>query len=154
MTLGPRLRRVSSTLCPVSMSSASLFDTRSSTLTPPPSILPNAPRITRERSESGSACWAGPPPSGSGPRPRLDVRELVGQSICSDLGVVGRLGTQPVAVGKAEEAAQAQVGVGGHGTPAGDDLADALRGHTDLLGEAILREAHRQKKLLAQQLAG
>src|SRR5450756_1142650 len=34
-----------------------------------------------------SACWAGPPPSGSGPRPRLDVSQLLGQSICSDLGV-------------------------------------------------------------------
>ena len=40
---------------------------------------------------------------------------------------MGRLGAQPVAVGKAEKPAQAQVSVGGDGAFAGHDVADALR---------------------------
>jgi hypothetical protein len=43
------------------------------------------------------------------------------------------LGTQPVSVGKTEEPAQAQVGVGGYGALARHDVTDALRRCADLL---------------------
>jgi len=39
------------------------------------------------------------------------VSPLIGQRLLCDLGVIGRLSAQPVAVGEAEEAAQEQVGV-------------------------------------------
>ena len=45
------------------------------------------------------------------------MRQLLGQRLLGDLRVAGHLSAQPVAVGEAEEAAQAQVGIGGQGTP-------------------------------------
>ena len=45
------------------------------------------------------------------PRPRLDLRQRIRERIFRNLDVVGRLGTQPVAVRQPEELAQAQVGV-------------------------------------------
>ena len=64
-----------------------------------------------------------------------------------------RLGVQPIAVGKAEKAAEAQVGVGGDGALAGDDVADALRRHADFLGQPVLADAHRLQEFLQQKLA-
>src|SRR5665647_765214 len=60
-----------------------------------------------------------------GPGPRLDAVQRLGKSLFGHLGVVGGLRPQPVAVGQAEETAQPQIGVCGHGALAGDDLADA-----------------------------
>jgi hypothetical protein len=47
---------------------------------------------------------------------------------------MGSLCAQPIAVRKAEESAESQVGVGRDRAFAGDDLADALCGDADLLG--------------------
>ena len=54
---------------------------------------------------------------------------------------------------EAEKAAQAQIGIGCHGTPAGDDFADTLCRNADFLGEAILGDAHGFKKLLQKEFA-
>ena len=67
---------------------------------------------------------------------------------------MGGLGAQPVAGGEPEEAAEAQVGVGGDGAAAGDDLAYALGGDTDLFGQAVLGQAHREQELVKEQFAG
>jgi hypothetical protein len=87
-------------------------------------------------------------------RPRSDLRQGLGEGFFRHLGVIGRLRPQPIAVGKTEEPAQAQVGIRRDGTLAPHDLTDPLGGHTDFLGEAVLREAHRDQELFAQQLAG
>ena len=49
---------------------------------------------------------------------------------------MGRLRAQPIAVGKTEKPAQAQIGVGRDGPPAGHDLADALGRDANFLGQA------------------
>ncbi len=72
----------------------------------------------------------------------------------SDFGVVHDLGTQPVPVGKAEETAQPQVGIGRNGTFARHDVADALRGHADLLCQTILADPHGLQKLFQQEFTG
>jgi hypothetical protein len=73
--------------------------------------------------------------------PRLDLCQRFGERDGGDFGVVRRLGAQPVAVRQAEELAEPQVGVGGDGALAGDDLADPLGGNADLLGQPVLGEA-------------
>src|SRR3954466_2377750 len=88
------------------------------------------------------------------PRPRLDLLELCRESVLRDLGVVGCLGSQPVAVRQAEEAAQTEVGVRRDGAASGDDLADALGGYADLLGEPVLRDPRGTQEFLQQELSG
>ena len=56
-----------------------------------------------------------------------------------DFQIVGLLGAKPVAIGETEEAAEAQVGIGGDGPTSEDDLADALRGNADFFREPVLR---------------
>jgi len=82
------------------------------------------------------------------------VSQLLGQSICSDLGVVGRLGTQPVAVAEAEEAAQAQVGVGGDRAAAGDDLNGVFERLRDQASKQVDAAEAELKKGLALRKAG
>ena len=76
-----------------------------------------------------------------GARPRLDLPKHCTHGAFRDFGVVGRLGAQPVAVGKAEKPAQAQVGVGSNGPFAGHNVSDTLRRHADLLCHAILGDS-------------
>jgi hypothetical protein len=59
--------------------------------------------------------------------PRPDLRKRLREARLCDLGIEVRLQAQPPAVGKPEEAAQPQIGVGGNSALAGDTLADALR---------------------------
>ncbi len=59
-------------------------------------------------------------------RPGPDGRQLRAQGALGYLGVVSGLGTQPVAVGQPEEAAQPQIGICADGPSSGHDLADAL----------------------------
>src|SRR3546814_4878518 len=76
------------------------------------------------------------------------------QRVPGAFGVVARLAAQPVAVGEAEVAAQAQVGIGGDGALAGNDVADTLRRDIDVLGEAIAGDAHRLHEVMQQDLTG
>ena len=85
--------------------------------------------------------------------PRSDLGQRPRQGGFGDLNVERDLRAQPIAVREAEEAAEAEVGIGGDGAFAGDDFADPLRGNADLFGEAILRDAHWEEKLLEQQFA-
>lgn len=64
------------------------------------------------------------------------------------------LGAEPISVGQTEKPAEAQVGVGRDGATARDDFADSLRRNADFLGQAVLRDAERNKKFLFQQFAG
>ena len=89
-----------------------------------------------------------------GPRPRTDLLEFVDEPRLRDLRVVGHLGTKPIAIREPEETAQPQVRISRDGAPTGDDLADALCGHADLLREPVPRYAHGQQELLKQWLAG
>jgi hypothetical protein len=89
-----------------------------------------------------------------GTRPRLDSRNFGAQGAFRDFRVMGRLGAQPVAVGKAEKPAQAQVGVGGNGTFTRYDVTDALRRHADLLRQSVLADPHRPQEFFQQDLAG
>src|SRR3546814_8330670 len=76
------------------------------------------------------------------------------QRVPGAFGVVARLAAQPVAVGEAEVAAQAQVGIGGDGALTGNDVADTLRRDIDVLGEAIAGDAHRLHEVMQQDLTG
>src|SRR3546814_2948697 len=74
------------------------------------------------------------------------------QRVPGAFGVVARLAAQPVAVGEAEVAAQAQVGIGGDGALAGNDVADTLRRDIDVLGEAIAGDAPRLHEVMQRDL--
>src|SRR5262245_6321877 len=65
-----------------------------------------------------------------------------------------RLRAQPVTVRQPEESTQAKIGIGRHRALSRDDVADPLRRHADLLGEPVLRDAHRLEELLQKELAG
>jgi hypothetical protein len=64
------------------------------------------------------------------------------------------LGTQPVALRKAEKPTKAQIRVCGYRSLACHDVANALRRHADLLRQAILADAHWPQEVFLQQLAG
>jgi len=83
-------------------------------------------------------------------RPGLDSIKCFGQDLFCYFGVVRSLGAQPIAIGQAKESAQAKIRIGGDGTLARHNLADALRGNADLLGKPILRDRHWDEKLLTQ----
>src|SRR5690606_951253 len=95
------------------------------------------------------------PRSGSGgPLDGMDAGQFRPEGIPGALCVVAYLSAQPVAVRKAEIAAEAQVGIGGDRALAGHDVADALRGHADVLCEAITGNPHGFQELMEQDLAG
>lgn len=54
----------------------------------------------------------------------------------------------------AEEAGQAEGGVGGHGTAAVQDLSNAGRGHAGAQSKLVRGEAHRSEEVLAQHGSG
>jgi arylsulfatase A-like enzyme len=85
--------------------------------------------------------------------PRLDLCQSFRHRILRRLAVEVSLQADPEALGHAEEARQAQAGVGGDRALAGDDLTDAPLRHADLLRQPVLRDAHRLEELLEQDLA-
>src|SRR5229473_1681637 len=88
-----------------------------------------------------------------GARPGLDSIERFGERIFSNFRVVSCLGSQPVALGQAEESAQAKVRIGRDSSFACHDLADSLGRYADLFGKTVLGDGHRNEKLIAEQLA-
>lgn len=86
--------------------------------------------------------------------PRPGLRERLCEARLRDLGIVVGLQAQPPAIGKPEEAAQPQVGVGGDGALAGDDPANALLGHTDLLRQPVVAHSQGLEELLDENFAG
>jgi hypothetical protein len=68
--------------------------------------------------------------------------------------VMPRLQPQPSAIRQAEKPAQPQIRVGGDAAFAGDDAADALRGHADAFGEAVFAHADGIEEFLSQHFAG
>ena len=112
------------------------------------------PRVQRPRSaaaRSGDCCI---PLSSRGRSPRPDLSKYRLQLTFSYFRVVCHLRTQPVTARQAKEPTQAQVGIGGDGTPSSDDLADTLRRYVDLLGQSVPSNTHRGKELLQQKLPG
>jgi hypothetical protein len=71
----------------------------------------------------------------------------------SRLRIVVRLQSQPAAIGEPEEPAQPQIGIGGDGALAGQELADALRAHSELLRKTVVAHAQRLQELLGEHLA-
>jgi len=67
---------------------------------------------------------------------------------------MGDLRTEPVAVGKSEETAQAKVSIRSDSAFACHNIANPLRRYADLPGEAIARNAYRDEKLLQKQFSG
>jgi hypothetical protein len=67
---------------------------------------------------------------------------------------MGSLGTEPVAVRKAEKSAQAQIGVGSNGAFASHDVADTLRRHADFFRQPVPADPHRPQKFFQQEFAG
>lgn len=82
-----------------------------------------------------------------------DARELLGERLAGDLGIVIDLQAQPPAFRQAEVAAQPQIGVGGDHALARDDLADAPLRHADLFRQPVLAHAERLEEVLQQDLA-
>jgi hypothetical protein len=68
--------------------------------------------------------------------------------------VVVGLKTKPESIGQSEISGQSQVGVGGDGPLAQDDLIDSPRRHTDRSGDTILRQTHGLDEIQQQNLAG
>jgi len=68
--------------------------------------------------------------------------------------VVCSLSAQPIAVGQTKKSAQPKIRVRRNGALASDNIANALGGYTDLLGQAILAQPHRLKELLQEYLTG
>jgi len=66
--------------------------------------------------------------------PRFDLCQYLGEIALGHFGIVRCLCSKPIAVGKAEKAAKAQIGIGRNGTPGQHDLADSLRRYADLFG--------------------
>jgi hypothetical protein len=62
--------------------------------------------------------------------------------------VIGYLAPQPPSVAQTEVAAKPKIGVGRDGALAGNDLADPLRGHANVLGETVLGEPKRLEEFL------
>ena len=79
-------------------------------------------------------CWALRHQQGAA----WNARKLILQCLPRQRCVVAGLAAQPPAVAEAEVATQPQVGVGSDRAPAGHDLADALRRHANVLGQAVL----------------
>lgn len=78
--------------------------------------------------------------------PRVDPTQNGGEFLRRHLGVVGRLGTKPVAVGQSEETTQGRIGVRRNRSCSCNDFADALGRHSYLFGQTILRELHRKEE--------
>jgi hypothetical protein len=76
------------------------------------------------------------------------------QGALGDLSIIGDLGAQPIAVGQPQKPAQAQIGVGGDGTLARDDIPDPLGRHADFLSQPILADPHGLEEFLQQQFSG
>ena len=73
--------------------------------------------------------------------PWFDLEDFCPQRPFRNLRIVGGLGTQPVAVGKSEKAAQTQVGIRTNDTISLHNRANALRRHTNLLCQKILADS-------------
>ena len=78
--------------------------------------------------------------------PRLDLRQCLGEGILGDFSVIGSLRAQPVAIGKAEEPAQAQIGVRGNSAFARHDVSELPPAVSRWLRSSSARS--RQKKRL------
>jgi hypothetical protein len=85
---------------------------------------------------------------------RLDPLQLFRQQGAGHLCVVGGLGAQPVPRTETQQAAEAQIGIGGDRPLAGDDLADAGGGHADGFRQAVLTDAQGFEELLLEKFTG
>ena len=68
--------------------------------------------------------------------------------------VIGGLPAQPPPITQAEVAAKSKVGVSRDSALARDDFTNSLRRNSDVLGEAVLRQAKRLEELFVEHLAG
>ena len=75
--------------------------------------------------------------SGRCSRPGLELLQLSRKRTLRYLDVVSDLGVKPVAVGLAEEPAQTKVGIRRSGALATDNVTNAGRRDTELLGPSI-----------------
>ena len=76
-------------------------------------------------------------------RPEFNLRQRGSQNPFRNFCVMRRLGTQPVAVGEAEKAAQSLIGISSDCALACDDIPDALRRHADFFRQPVSRYTHR-----------
>ncbi len=81
-------------------------------------------------------------------------RQRFSHRLAHNRRVVIGLTAKPPAVAHAKLAAQPQVGICRDGAFTGDDVADALRGHTDVLSQTVLCQAKRRQKFFRQHLTG
>lgn len=86
--------------------------------------------------------------------PRRDLAQCLGDLIFGGGAVVVILQPCPESLGSTEELRQAQPGIGGDGTLAGHDLADAPLRHADFPGQPVLGDAHRLEEFFQQDFAG
>ena len=70
-----------------------------------------------------------------------------------DLCIIGGLGAEPVAVGQAEEAAEAEIGIRCDGTPARNDFMNTLGRYIYFLSQTILADPHRFQKFFQEDFA-
>jgi hypothetical protein len=84
----------------------------------------------------------------------LDVSlQCLAKPILLDLEVIPHLQVKPEALGRAEEAREAESGVGCDGALAVHDLVDSTRGHADSAGKSVLTDAEGFDELLKEDLA-
>ena len=85
-----------------------------------------------------------------GARQGLDLLEIGLDFPSRHFGVISRLRTKPVAIGKAEKAAESQIRVGRDAATAQDYLADALGRNANLFRQTILRQSQRLQELFLE----
>ena len=84
--------------------------------------------------------------------PRANLLELGRKLPASNLHVISRLRTQPIAIRQTKKRAKPQVSIGRDGAPSEHNLPNALRGHANFLGKTILRNPQRLEKLFFKKL--
>lgn len=86
-------------------------------------------------------------------RPRRDHRQRLAHLRALDPQFVALLQVQEEPLAHPPVAGQTQIGVGGDGALAQDDLVDPARRHADGVGERSLAEIGRKQELLQQDFA-
>ena len=80
---------------------------------------------------------------------RQDFRlKSVAQLVALDIEIIPGLEIEPETVRRAEIARKPKSGVGSHRASSVDDLIDAARRDTDVLGQPVLADAHRLEEFL------
>ena len=81
-------------------------------------------------------------------------RQCCTHGLARNRGVVVGLASNPPAIAESKVLAKPQVGVSRYSPFARYDVSDALRGHTDIFGQAVLRQAKRLQEFFMQHFAG